>query len=208
MQDTAEDLRRAARNARDRTRRAHDRDRLTLQERQRRDARKRTMLTSLGGKCKRCLRTIEEIGHVAAFDFHHTNPATKRYGINRIYNLRAALREEELSKCIVLCANCHRIVEATNATFVASPLSSHGVKESVSLVLQKRKQGRPPLGSAHALQIATERMAAVIRRAEAAATRRAAAQRCCLPEALVALDLFASPGSSNEAGRSSYQDGL
>jgi hypothetical protein len=204
MQDTAEDLRRAARNARDRTRRAHDRDRLTLRERQRRDAKKRIMLASLGGRCKRCLRTVEEIGHVAAFDFHHLIPATKRYGINRIYNLRAELREEELSKCIVLCANCHRIVEATSATFVAS---SKGVKESVSPVLRKRRQGRPPLGSAHALQIACERMAAVIRRAEARATRRAAAQRYCLPEAHLALDLFDFTGSS-KVGRSSDQDGL
>jgi hypothetical protein len=173
MGDSPDDLRRAARNARDRTRRAHDRERLTRQERARRDARKRAMIASRGGACARCKRTVEEIGHVAAFDFHHVDPRSKRCNINRMYYLREELRAQELAKCIVLCATCHRVVEATAAEETES-----GAGGAVpSLAAMKRPQGRPPLGSEHALRIASERMADAIRRAEAIAHRRAEEKR-------------------------------
>jgi hypothetical protein len=55
--------------------------------------------------CKKC-----GFSHVAALDFHHEDPSTKEYDINRlISNGQFKKAEEELKKCIVLCANCHRI---------------------------------------------------------------------------------------------------
>jgi hypothetical protein len=48
--------------------------------------------------------------HLAALDFHHVDPNEKEYNINRlISNGQFKKAEEELKKCIVLCANCHRI---------------------------------------------------------------------------------------------------
>lgn len=48
--------------------------------------------------------------HVAALDFHHEDPSEKEYDVNRlISNGQFKKAEEELKKCIVLCANCHRI---------------------------------------------------------------------------------------------------
>jgi hypothetical protein len=48
--------------------------------------------------------------HIAALDFHHEDPSTKEYDVNRlISNGQFKKAEEELKKCIVLCANCHRI---------------------------------------------------------------------------------------------------
>ena len=45
------------------------------------------------------------------FDFHHTDPSTK---VANISNLCMDKRKDsiilnEISKCILLCANCHRL---------------------------------------------------------------------------------------------------
>ena len=47
--------------------------------------------------------------HPATFDFHHVNPEEKKYSVNDLVsNKRWARVYEEIKKCIVLCANCHR----------------------------------------------------------------------------------------------------
>lgn len=57
-----------------------------------------------GGKCiscgyKKCSR---------ALNFHHLNPKTKSFGISARGITRAwAKVQEELDKCVLLCANCH-----------------------------------------------------------------------------------------------------
>ena len=49
-------------------------------------------------------------GHPAALDFDHVNPATKLFNISSRYLCVAWDRMlEEISKCVVRCANCHRI---------------------------------------------------------------------------------------------------
>jgi hypothetical protein len=56
-------------------------------------------------KCSKC-----GFSHIAALDFHHINPEEKEDSIsNLISNKRFTKAYEELKKCIVLCANCHRI---------------------------------------------------------------------------------------------------
>ena len=49
--------------------------------------------------------------HPATLDFHHTDPADKEFSIADIarkgYSMDRIL--SEIEKCIVLCANCHRI---------------------------------------------------------------------------------------------------
>ena len=48
--------------------------------------------------------------HVAALDFHHEDPSEKEYNIHKLVgNGRFTKAYEEIKKCIVLCANCHRI---------------------------------------------------------------------------------------------------
>lgn len=68
-----------------------------------------TLVTEAGGAClvcgySRCVRALE---------FHHVDPATKRFGLGSRGLARAidALREEA-DKCVLLCANCHAEVEA------------------------------------------------------------------------------------------------
>lgn len=56
-------------------------------------------------KCTNC-----GFSHVACMDFHHEDPTTKIDSVHRLINSgQFALAQEEMKKCIVLCANCHRI---------------------------------------------------------------------------------------------------
>jgi len=48
--------------------------------------------------------------HPATLDFHHIDRSTKEDSVNRLIKNRAFKRAmEEVKKCVVLCANCHRI---------------------------------------------------------------------------------------------------
>ena len=56
-------------------------------------------------KCTTC-----GFDHPAALDFHHEDPSKKEANIHRLLqNGLSSKLEKELAKCIVLCANCHRI---------------------------------------------------------------------------------------------------
>jgi len=58
-------------------------------------------------KCEECGEN-----HPATLDFHHENPNEKEYGISQMVHLTCSKNKiiEEISKCKVLCANCHRKV--------------------------------------------------------------------------------------------------
>jgi predicted nucleic-acid-binding Zn-ribbon protein len=48
--------------------------------------------------------------HPAALDFHHEDPTKKEANIHRLLsNGQYDKLKKELKKCIVLCANCHRV---------------------------------------------------------------------------------------------------
>jgi hypothetical protein len=61
-----------------------------------------------GGKCQRC----GFVGPVVCYDFHHRDRATKTWSIAVIRRRNWDSVVKELEKCDLLCANCHRIVEA------------------------------------------------------------------------------------------------
>jgi hypothetical protein len=59
-----------------------------------------------GGCCvicgyKRCLSALE---------FHHLNPEEKDFSISKYVNVKFEKIKNELDKCVLLCANCHREV--------------------------------------------------------------------------------------------------
>jgi len=62
----------------------------------------------LGGKCVDC----NTIYHPAAYDFHHKDMAEKEFGIANSKLTSFDKIKDELDKCILLCANCHRIRHA------------------------------------------------------------------------------------------------
>jgi hypothetical protein len=61
-----------------------------------------------GGRCEICGHT----GLPAVFDFHHLDPSLKSFSISADPHTRSwAKVKEEIDKCQLLCANCHREVE-------------------------------------------------------------------------------------------------
>jgi len=61
----------------------------------------------LGGKCVRC----GWVGNLSAFDFHHKDPSIKEFTPSAGYlaNQSWSKVKEELDKCELLCAICHRL---------------------------------------------------------------------------------------------------
>lgn len=59
-----------------------------------------------GDKCANCRQTFAP----CVYDFHHVNPEEKEFTIGE--NTLASKKRffEEVEKCILLCANCHRLV--------------------------------------------------------------------------------------------------
>ena len=57
----------------------------------------------LGGACERCkVVDLQEI-----YDFHHADPSKKDFAFGKV-GRSFELIKNELDKCILLCANCHR----------------------------------------------------------------------------------------------------
>ena len=61
----------------------------------------------LGGKCARC--GWDE--HPCALDFHHLDPTKKIKEVASMVSGSSIQRiQEEIDKCLLVCANCHRIL--------------------------------------------------------------------------------------------------
>jgi DNA-binding transcriptional ArsR family regulator len=70
---------------------------------------KRILVVEAGGCCRRC--GFAE--HPAALQFHHVDPTTKAFNLSSQGVTRSlAKARAEARKCVLLCANCHALVEA------------------------------------------------------------------------------------------------
>lgn len=76
---------------------------------EKRNAIRKELVDSFGGKCMLCGLVDDPI----AYDFHHVNPSEKKISIASALR-RSITKEtwEEVDKCVLLCAICHRKVEA------------------------------------------------------------------------------------------------
>jgi len=62
-----------------------------------------------GGRCEDC----GFIGYAGVYDFHHLDPTQKDFEISSFKRKKLTDRlKQELDKCAILCANCHRIRHA------------------------------------------------------------------------------------------------
>lgn len=64
---------------------------------------KKFLINKAGGKCQKC-------GYNKSFralEFHHLDPNEKDFGISKHINRNLKDLEKEISKCILLCSNCH-----------------------------------------------------------------------------------------------------
>jgi transposase-like protein len=74
---------------------------------------KAMLVAEFGGACRLCGFAV----YAGALQFHHVDPGTKRFQVGgRGLTRSLAELREEARKCVLLCANCHAMVEAGVAT--------------------------------------------------------------------------------------------
>jgi hypothetical protein len=64
---------------------------------------KKKMLLYKGNEC--CICGYNKCD--AALHFHHTDPSEKEFNLSEMYHKSWYEVEQELDKCILVCANCH-----------------------------------------------------------------------------------------------------
>jgi hypothetical protein len=69
---------------------------------------KHILVSDAGGRCLVC-----GFSRYTGLHFHHVDPARKAFSVSRDGVTRSLARaREEANKCVLLCANCHAMVEA------------------------------------------------------------------------------------------------
>ena len=62
-------------------------------------------IAKFGNKCGDCGNTFP----VACYDFHHTDGSDKEANPSKFFRMSKERLDNELNKCVMLCANCHRV---------------------------------------------------------------------------------------------------
>ena len=71
-----------------------------------RNEHKKWAVEYLGAKCVDCgLKT----DHLCVYDFHHIDPSQKETNVPSLFLKSRERLKKELDKCVLLCANCHRV---------------------------------------------------------------------------------------------------
>lgn len=73
--------------------------------RRRNNAEKDKAVRYKGGKCVSCGVAYPS----CVFDFHHVDPLTKEGNLRDLLRKGFDAAKDELDKCVLLCANCHRL---------------------------------------------------------------------------------------------------
>ena len=73
--------------------------------------RKSKFIKLLGSECEMCHVKLTDSNY-PIFDFHHIDPNTKEYNWNKLRLMSDKKVLNELSKCKLLCANCHRLIHS------------------------------------------------------------------------------------------------
>jgi len=72
---------------------------------QRRKKRKQELIEERGGICFDCKNSF----HCSIFEFHHLEPNEKEFSWSKAKKLTEEKMRNEMNKCVMLCANCHRL---------------------------------------------------------------------------------------------------
>ena len=75
---------------------------------------RRELVKNAGSKCSKCGLEHNEI-NTPLFEFHHIDPKLKKFNINigSLNKVSFCKIDEEIEKCILVCANCHRLIHNT-----------------------------------------------------------------------------------------------
>jgi len=79
-----------------------------LQRAQLRRDNKTKAVAHMGGKCGHCQQVFPD----CCFDFHHVDPTQDNDIPSKVLHCSWKKILQELALCIMLCANCHRIVHS------------------------------------------------------------------------------------------------
>ena len=93
----------------------------------------------MGGKCQCC--GYNKVN--TALEFHHLDPAQKEFSFGANTNKSWNTVRNELKKCILVCANCHREIHSNliDDSLLTSSFSEEKAQEIDKLVVQiKEKQ--------------------------------------------------------------------
>ena len=63
-----------------------------------------------GGKCEHC--DLRDLKHIEIYDYHHIDPSQKEFNVGGYVLKPMEQVLKEAKKCLLLCANCHRIEHA------------------------------------------------------------------------------------------------
>ncbi len=100
--------------------------------------RKVELIEMMGGCCENCGYNK----NVSGFDFHHIDPTKKEYQLDmrKLSNTRMDKLLEEVKKCKLLCANCHRELHSPDLELTMVKELIKNVDESV---LESKPIGKP-----------------------------------------------------------------
>lgn len=73
---------------------------------------KKEFINSFKDKCEKCGDTRTWV-----LDFHHKNPSEKDFTVAQLKKTNKDVIKQEIDKCIVLCANCHREFHYLNSYY-------------------------------------------------------------------------------------------
>lgn len=102
-----------------------------------RDRRKERIIRVMGGSCALC-------GYCKcadALELHHIDPEQKEFGISARVDISWARTAEELKKCVLLCANCHREYHANEESFELKTSFNQEICDEVTLEVEATKRG-------------------------------------------------------------------
>ena len=96
---------------------------------------KKRSIDAFGGICCLCKKEYPQ----EVFEFHHLNPSEKSFGLGKIRCLAWERICEELRKCVLVCANCHRLIEYGHAEV---PYDAYVFNESYLNYKEQERQAR------------------------------------------------------------------
>lgn len=85
--------------------RKNNREMVSRKVSEKRQKRSEWAINFLGGKCANCNGVFDPV----CYDYHHKNPDEKEFTIGENSLIGWERFKKEIEKCILLCANCHRL---------------------------------------------------------------------------------------------------
>lgn len=121
------------------------RARVKLYKKLKKRERKEQAVEYKGEKCEHCGGVFPP----CVYDFHHIEPTTKEGILTHMFQLKWDTVVKELEKCLLLCANCHRLehykgnnmndVNTENAP--VAPVTAPAAKPEVKFVQNEKEVG-------------------------------------------------------------------